>query len=132
MEERNVPRHGATAGGLCVFKGREAKLNKAVFHILALKRPHTVYTLLGEIRRQRGLTNTRDGVLRRRVEALQKQDYLMKVGTAKTRWGYDTPLYHLTPRAELAMALSKTDLNRFVKEAHYHQLISMLDVLKSS
>ena len=66
------------------------------------------------------------------MEALEKQDYLMKVGTAKTRWGYDTPLYDLTPRAELAMALSKTDLDRFIKEADYHRLISMLDVLKSS
>ena len=120
------------SGRLSVFKGREAKLNKAIFHILALKGPHIVYALLGEIRRQRGLLNTRDGVLRRRVEALEKLDYLMKVGTTKTRMGYDTPLYHLTPRAELAMALSKTDLDRFVKEADYHRLISMLDVLESS
>ena len=66
------------------------------------------------------------------MEALQKQDYLMKVGTAKTRWGYYTPLYHLTPRAELAIALNKTDLDRFIKESDYHQLISMLDVFKSS
>jgi len=120
------------SGRLSVFKGREARLNKAIFHILALQGPHTVTTLLGEIRRQRGLTNTRDGVLRRRVEALEKLDYLMKVGTAKTIWGYDTPLYHLTPRAELAIAISKTDLDRFIKEADYHQLIRMLDAFKSS
>jgi hypothetical protein len=63
------------------------------------------------------------------VEALEEQDYLMKVGTAKTRMGYDTPLYHLTPRAELAILLSKTDLDRFVKEADYHRLISMLEAL---
>ena len=127
-----MARRKDSIGRLSVFKGREAKLNRAIFHILALKGPHTVYALLGEVRRQRGLTKTRDGVLRRRVEALEKQDYLMKVGTAKTRWGYDTPLYDLTPRAELAMALSKTDLDRFIKEADYHRLISMLDVLKSS
>jgi len=120
------------SGRLSVFKGREARLNKAVFHILALKGPHTLYALLGEIRRQKGLLKTRDSVLRRRMEALEKLDYLMKVGTAKTRWGYNTPLYHLTPRAELAIALNKTDLDRFVKEADYHQLISMLDVFKSS
>jgi len=127
-----VARRKGESGRLSVFKGREARLNKAVFHILALKGPHTVSTLLGEVRRQRGLLNTKDGVLRRRVEALEKQDYLMKVGTAKTRWGYYTPLYHLTPRAELAIAISKTDLDKFVKEADDHQLISMLDVLESS
>lgn len=127
-----MSRRKAKSGRLSVFKGREAKLNKAIFHILALKGPRTIYALLGEIRKQRGWLHTRDGVLRRRVEALEKQDYLMKVGTAKTRWGYDTPLYHLTPRAELAIALSKTDLDRFVKEADYHRVISMLDVLKST
>ena len=127
-----MSRRKEKSGKLSVFKGREARLNKAIFHILALKGPHTIYALLGEIGKQRGLLHTRDGVLRRRVEALEKQDYLMKVGTAKTRWGYDTPLYSLTPRAELAMILSKTDLDRFVKEADYHRLISMLDVLKSS
>jgi hypothetical protein len=127
-----VARRKDKTGRISVFKGREAKLNRSIFYILALKGPHTVYALLGEVRKQRGLTKTRDGVLRRRVEALEKQDYLMKVGTAKTRWGYDTPLYDLTPRAELAMALNKIDLDRFIKEADYHRLISMLDVLKSS
>jgi hypothetical protein len=120
------------SGILSLFKGKEARLNRAIFHILALKGPQPVYTLLGEIRKQRGFTDTRYGVVRRRVEALEKQDYLIKVGTAKTRWGYDTPLYSLTPRAELAMILSKTDMDRFVKEADYHRLISMLDAFKSS
>jgi hypothetical protein len=127
-----VPRAGADAARLSVFKGREARLNKAIFHILALKGPHAIYALVEEIRRQRGLSETREGVLRRRVNALERLDYLMRVGTTKTRRGYDTPLYHLTPRAELAMALSKTDLDKFVKEAGYHRLISMLDALKSS
>ena len=120
------------SGRLTVFKGREAKLNKAIFQILAVKGPRAICALLEEIRRQRGLSETREGVLRRRVNALEKQDYLMRVGTTKTRRGYDTPLYDLTPRAELAMALSKTDLDKFVKEADYHRLISMLDALKSS
>jgi hypothetical protein len=127
-----VPRARADAAGLSIFKGREARLNKAIFHILTLKGSQTVTALLKEIRTQRGLTNTRYGVLRRRVQALQKQDYLMKVGAKKTRWGYDSPLYDLTPRAELAMTLSKTDLDKFVKEADYHQLISILDILKFS
>ena len=127
-----MPRAGADAARLSVFKGREARLNKAIFHILALKDPRTVSALLGDVRRQRGLANTRDGVLRRRVNALERLDYLMKVGTSKTRKGHYTPLYQLTPRAELAMTLSKTDMDRFVKEADYHRLISMLDVLKST
>jgi hypothetical protein len=127
-----VPRSRADAARLSVFKGREARLNKAIFHILAVKGPHAIYALVEEIRRQRGLSETREGVLRRRVNALEKQDYLMRVGTTKTRRGYDTPLYDLTPRAELAMALTTTDLDKFVKEAGYHRLIRVLDALKPS
>ncbi len=117
---------------LSVFKGREAKLNKAIFHILVFKAPLTVNALMKEIRKQKNLKNTKDFVLRRRVHVLQKQDYLMIVGVSKTRWGYDTPIYYLTPRAELAVTLSKTNIEKFVEEASYTQLINMIDVLKSS
>lgn len=126
-----MPRVRADAARLSVFKGREAGLNKAVFSILLLKGPSTISALLKEVRRQKGLKNTRDGVLRRRVQILQRQDYLMIVSVSKTRWGYDTPLYDLTPRAELAITLSKTDLDKFVEQAGYTQLINMLDVLRS-
>ena len=126
-----MPKQKPSTIKLQVFKGREAKLNKTIFHILVYKGPHTVTALLKEIRKQRGQQDTRDSVLRRRLEALEKQDYLMKVGTVKTRWGYDTPILGLTPRAELALFLAKTDLERFVKEANYSQLISALDVFRS-
>jgi len=98
---------------LSVFKGREARLNRAIFHILAHRGPQHVYALLSEIGKQRGFTDTRYGVVRRRVEVLEKQDYLMRVGTANTRVGSYAPVYQLTPRAELALALSKTNLDSF-------------------
>jgi hypothetical protein len=126
-----VPKPKPSTIKLQVFKGREAKLNKAVFSIFASRGPHTVSALLKEIKKQRDLKDTRDSVLRRRLEALEKQDYLIKVGAVKTRWGYDTLLYSLTPKAELAIILSRTDMNNFIKEASYHQLISMIDVFKS-
>jgi hypothetical protein len=120
------------SGRLSVFKGREARLNRAIFHILALKSPYAFNALLREVRKQRGLQDTRDSVLRRRVEALEKQDFLMKVGTTKARLGYDTPLYGLTPRAELSIVINETDLDRFVKQANYDRIIRMLYILKSS
>ena len=127
-----MPRAGADAARLSVFKGREARLNKAIFHILALKGPQPVYVLLSEIGKQRGFTDTRYGVVRRRLEALEKQDYLMKVGTVKTHVGSYAPVYQLTPRAELASTLSKTNLDRFIKDAGYAQIIKMLETLKPS
>jgi len=64
------------------------------------------------------------------VEALEKQDYLMRVDIAKTHVRSYAPVYQLTPRAELALALSKTNLDSFIKEADYAQIIKMLETLK--
>ena len=126
----HVPKSKRQSGRLSVFKGREAKLNKAIFHILALKGPQPVYALLSEIRKQRGFTDTRYEVLRRRLEALEKPDYLMKVGIVKTHVGSYAPVYQLTPRAELASTLSQINLDRFIKDAGYAQIIQMLETLK--
>ena len=63
------------------------------------------------------------------MQALQESDYLIKVGERRTRLGSETGLYQLTPRAELAIALDQTNLNKFIREADYHQIITMLNVL---
>jgi len=60
-----VPKPKPSTIKLQVFKGREAKLNKAIFHILAHRGPCAVSAMLGEIRRQRGLQDTRERAARR-------------------------------------------------------------------
>ena len=77
------------------------------------------------------MAHVRYSVLIRRVKALQELDYLMKVGARKTRPGSETALYQLTPRAELALALDQTDLDKFIRKANYHQIITALNALKS-
>jgi len=115
------------SGRLSVFKGREARLNRAIFHILALKSPLTTYDILREVRKRKDLAHIRYSVLTRRVKALQESDYLMKVGATKTRLGFETALYQLTPRAELAIALDLTNLDKFIRKAEYHQIITALN-----
>jgi hypothetical protein len=55
----------------------------------------------------------------------------MKVGETKTMPGTETGLYQLTPRAELAMALDQLDLNKFLKEADYHRILTALDAFQN-
>lgn len=69
-------------------------------------------------------------VLIRRVKALQESDYLMKVGERKTRLGSETALYQLTPRAELAMVLDQINLDKFIRKAEYHRIITALEALQ--
>ena len=39
------------------------------------------------------------------------------------------PVYQMTPRAELALTLSRTDLDKLIKEADYAKVIQMLQTL---
>ena len=118
------------SGKLQVFKGREAKLNRAIFHILALKSPQTTWDIFRQFKKQKDLAHLVYSVLIRRVRALQELDYLMKVGERKTSPGFETALYQLTPRAELAMALDQTNLDKFVREADYHRIITALEAFQ--
>jgi len=44
-----VPKQKPSTIKLQVFKGREAKLNKAIFHTLANKNPLTTYDIFREV-----------------------------------------------------------------------------------
>ena len=68
------------SGRLSVFKGKEAKLNRAIFHILALKSPQTTWGIFRQFKKRKDMAHIRYSVLIRRVKALQQLDYLMKVG----------------------------------------------------
>ena len=126
-----MPRRRRTDGRISVFKGRKARLNHAIFQTLARKSPQTAWQMFKQVKKLKGLFSLRYWALIRRVRALQKQDYLMKVGETKTMAGSETGLYQLTPRAELAMALDKLDLNRFIREADYHRILCGLEAFQN-
>ena len=125
MEKRKRKR-----GRISIFKGKEAKLNRAIFHILALKSPQTTWDVFRQFKKRKDMAHIRYSVLIRRVKALQQIDYLMKVGERKTRPGSETALYQLTPRAELAVALDQMNLDKFIRKAEYHRIISALEAFR--
>jgi len=109
-----VSRRKEKSGRLSVFKGREARLNKAIFHVLALKGPLTIYEISKEVKAQKGLKHTKYTNINRRVRALEGLDYLAKIGLRKTQAGFQAVLYQLTPRAYLALLLNQINLDKFV------------------
>ena len=118
------------SGRLQIFKGRKAKLNYAIFHILALKNPQATWDIFKQFKKQKDMAHLKYSVLIRRVKALQESDYLMEVGERKTRPGSETALYQLTPRAELAVALDQINLDKFITEADYHRIITALEAFQ--
>jgi hypothetical protein len=91
---------------LSVFKGREAKLNRAIFQSLALKGAQTIYDIHKHVRTFRGLKYTYYGNVNKRVRALQQQGYLKEVNTKSTKAGFEASVYELAARAYLAMMLN--------------------------
>ena len=102
---------------LSVFKGREAKLNKAIFQTLALKGDQTIYDIHKQIRTLRGLRYTRYASVNKRIKALEETGYIKKIGVKKTRVGLDASIYRLTVKAFLAIVLNLVNLEELVSKA---------------
>jgi len=101
---------------LSVFKGREARLNKAIFHTLALKGPQTIYDIHKQVKAQRGLRQTRYANVNKRVRALEESGYTKKTGIRKTRAGFEASIYELRAKGYLSIILNFIDLDDLLKE----------------
>jgi len=128
-----VARREGKSGRISVFKGREARLNRAIFQILALKGPSTIYDIRKEVRKQKHLAGTKYPVVNRRVRRLEESNYLEKAGTRKIRTqpGNKAILYQLTARAYLAILLNKINLDSFTQKASQDTIITTLAALIS-
>ena len=103
------------SGRISVFKGREARLNFAVFHILALKGPQTIYNIHKELKAQKGLRYIRYATVNKRIRLLKESGYTNKIGEKKTKAGFQASVYELTARAYLAILLNSINLDKLVK-----------------
>jgi hypothetical protein len=126
-----VERSKRNCGRISVFKGREAKLNFAIFHILALKGPLTIYDIHKEVKAQRGLKYTKYANINRRVRDLEPR-YLEKVGIRKTRAGFTAALYQIATRGYLAIMLDYLDEDDFVRKADEETIATTLAALIST
>ena len=124
-----MSRRKAKSGRISVFKGREARLNRAIFHTLALKDPLTIYEISKEVKAQRGLKQTKYTNINRRVRVLEEYGYIKKVGTRKTQAGFQTSLYQLTTRAYLAILLNRVNLDTLIQKASEESILAILAAL---
>jgi Trm5-related predicted tRNA methylase len=95
---------------LSVFKGREARLNRAIFQSLALKGAQTIYDIHKHMRTFRGLKYTYYGNVNKRVRALRQQGYVKEVNVKSTKAGFEATEYELTTRTYLALMFDSTNL----------------------
>jgi Fe2+ or Zn2+ uptake regulation protein len=111
-----VGRRKDKTGRISVFKGREAKLNRAIFKVLALKSPLTIYDIHKEVKARRGLRRARYATVNKRVRSLEELRYVERIGAKKTKAGFEASTYELTARAYLAILLNSINLNELVTQ----------------
>jgi DNA-binding Lrp family transcriptional regulator len=117
-------------GRLSVFRGREAKLNRAIFHILALKGPLTIYDIHKEVKTRRRLRDIRYPSVLKRVRALEEPGYVKKIGARRTKAGFEASIYGLTAKAQLAVLLDSMNLDEFLTEVDETTTLAILAAIK--
>jgi DNA-binding PadR family transcriptional regulator len=111
---------------ISIFRGREARLNKAIFWILAQQSSLTIYDLWRRLRTQRDFAYIPYNTVNRRVRALEEHGYIEKSGERKTKTGFIAKLYQLTARAYLAMLVNRINLDDFIEKASEAKIFSAL------
>jgi len=109
-----------------VFKGRDARLNKAIFWILAQQCSLTIYDLWRRLRTQRDFAYIPYNTVNRRVRALEEHGYIEISGERKTKTGFAAKLYQLGTRACLAMLINRINLDGFVEKAPNDKMLCAL------
>jgi len=102
------------SGRLSVFKGREARLNRAIFHILAHKSPQTIYDIHKQVKANHGFKYMKYSSINKRVRALEGSSYIRKTGDRKTKAGFEAQMYELGVKSYLALLLNSVSLEELV------------------
>jgi len=127
-----VARRKRKTGRISVFRGREAKLNGAIFQILALKGPLTIYEVYKEVKASRHLKHTKYTNVNRRVRALESSSYVERAGTRETQAGFKATLYQLSTRGYLALMLNQINIETILQKADKTTILSLLAALSAA
>jgi hypothetical protein len=97
-----------------VFKGREAKLNRAIFEILATMGPQTISNLQKQTSKYRGLRGTYYASVSKRIRCLKETGYITQVKPAIE--GAKAVAYELRPKVYLASFLNLTSMEDLLSQ----------------
>jgi hypothetical protein len=111
---------------LSVFKGREAKLNRAIFKILALKGPQSTNSLYKNVRKLRGFSRKHYGNINKRVRALEELGYVKAVDIQNIKGRTKAVIYELKTKAYLALILNSINLETMLNRTNEETAIKLL------
>ncbi|MEM2099680.1 MAG: hypothetical protein QXU99_08110 [Candidatus Bathyarchaeia archaeon] len=108
---------------LKVFSGREARLNRAIFEILAKESPQPLKQLYKKVSKQKGLEETYYASLTKRLRCLKEAGYI-----AETKQKHPSPtIYELRTKAYHAMLLKENNMQDILDKATDTQAAIIFD-----
>jgi hypothetical protein len=113
-----MARKKAKASELSVFKGREARLNRAIFKILALKGPQSTNSLYKNVKKLRGFSRKHYGNVNKRVRALEELGYVKAADIQNLKGRTQAVVYELETKAYLALFLDTISLETMLNRAN--------------
>ena len=111
---------------LSAFKHRGAKLNRAIFEILAVEGPLTAYQVYKHIRKRKEFEGKYYSVVNRRIRELREQGYLKKAGETRTKAGFQASLYELTAKAYLALLLKNINFETLLERINEKTALALI------
>jgi hypothetical protein len=110
-----------------VFSGKEVSLNRVILQILKQKGALFSYDVWLSVKKIKDFMHTDTSTVYRRMEALELQGWIIKVGNRTTRPGWPSELCEIKLRGIAALKLDEKNIEDFLKVATDEQLIKFID-----
>jgi DNA-binding MarR family transcriptional regulator len=111
---------------LSVFKGREAKLNHAIFQTLALKGAQSTNGLHQNVRKLRGFSRKHYGNVNKRVRALENLGYVKAIDIPNIKGRTKAVVYELKAKAYLALMIDSISLENLLNRTNEESATKIL------
>jgi predicted transcriptional regulator len=112
-ELKTLARKKGKGTELSVFKGREARLNRAIFETLASERPQNISSLQKRLNKQKGLGGTYYASLNKRIRSLENSGFVSQ-SPKPEEGGSKAAIYELRPKAFLASFLDSISIEELL------------------
>ena len=110
-----------------VFSGKEESLNRVMLQILKQKGALIPYDVWLIVKGIKGFRHRDAKTVYRRMEALERQGWITKVGNRPTQPGWPSELYEITLRGKAALKLDEKSIEEFLRTATDEQLLKFID-----
>ncbi len=114
---------------LAVFKGREARLNRAILELFSEENLLAKWDVFKKLIRKRGFKRVRYAVIDVRIGALETEGFLALAGERDKKQGGKTALFRSTAKAKLALELSSRNIDDLLNELDEGAALAMLRLI---